>query len=86
MEKRARQVREFLLVVVKRSCNMRRKIRSSKGHRFLPVPFGVEVHTHRLVPLLRNPGRPFHIQVPQKPKILPEALNVSGPISCQSPM
>lgn len=78
--------RELLLLVVKFSCNIKHRIRSSKRDRCFPVPFGIEVHTHSLIQLLANPRRAFHIQVPQKPKILPEALNVSGLISWRSPM
>lgn len=72
----------LLLLVVKFSCNVRHKIRSSKVHWCLPIPFETEVQLHNLIQLLPNPGRGFHI--PHHPKILLETLNISGPSRCFS--
>lgn len=65
-ENDGRWAKGFLLLVVKFSCNIRHKIRSSKVHWCLPIPFGTEVQPHNLIQLLPNPGRDFHI--PHHPK------------------
>lgn len=66
------------------SCNIRHKIRSSKVHWCLPIPFDTKVQPHSLIQPLPNPGRGFHIS--HHPKILLEALNISGPILRHSPV